>query len=104
MDKRIIKGVYRVFDPDGGESYVGYSHNVDGTLKRLRFELALNACSYRPLQEFCNKHPGYAMELMEEYSAPSGMTDEEADAHLMARCLVLTEQQGGKLLQVSTWA
>ncbi|MEG1810392.1 MAG: hypothetical protein RR232_02680 [Clostridia bacterium] len=84
MEKRLTKGVYRVYDALSGVSFVGFSHNVDGTLKRLRFELTLNACSYRPLQQFCNSHKDFELEALEVYEPPEDMTSEEVDAHLKA--------------------
>ncbi len=81
-----MPGVYRVFS-EGNGSFVGYSHNVEGSMKRLRFELALNSCSYRPLQEFCNTHKDYRIELLQEYAPDAMMSIEEVDAHLMALCL-----------------
>ena len=50
MTKQLISGIYRLYDAHG-DSFVGFSRNVDGTRKRLMFELKLNACSYKPLQE-----------------------------------------------------
>lgn len=76
-------GIYRLYDPITGESFVGFSRNIEGTLKRLRFELPLNACSYKVLQAFWNDHKGNVkMETLEEFSPPADMDDDALDEHL----------------------
>jgi len=85
MEQWPIKaGVYRIYAEQTGESYVGFTRNLNGTYKRLRFELKLNACSYKALQQFYNVHEDMAFELLEVYDAPLSMSDEEVDAHLQA--------------------
>ncbi len=78
-------GVYRVYDPKSNEAYVGYSRNLRGTYKRLRFELKLNACSYKQLQAFYNERAGeVAFEPLELFTPPEGISEEETDARLFA--------------------
>lgn len=81
----LIAGVYRLF-VQGGTSYVGFSRNVNGTLKRLKFELTLNACSHKPLQKLWNEQGPLESEILEEFD-PSGMDDIVLDAHLRARVI-----------------
>ena len=67
MESRpLIAGIYRVFAPETGESFLGFTYNFEGTRKRLRFELTLNACPYKPLQLFWNERGGLEFELLEE--------------------------------------
>jgi len=76
-------GIYRLYDPKTEESFVGFSRNITGTLKRLRFELPLNACSYKELQTFWNERRGEVkMETLEEFSPPADMSDDALDEHL----------------------
>lgn len=89
----LITGIYRLYDPATGDSFLGFSHNVAGTVKRLRFELALNACSYRPLQEFYNERGELEYEVMEEYDR-NGLTPEELEAHLIAKLMGWREKLG----------
>ena len=100
MTKELKRGVYRVFDAADGRSFVGYSLNLEGTLKRLRFELALNACSYRPLQEFYNIAKDAQLETVEEYSPLPGMSEEETEAHVRALAFVWKSKlDGAQLIQ-----
>lgn len=81
-------GVYRVYSPIGGASYVGFTRNLSGAYKRLLFELKLNACSYKALQSFWNEMSGVvSFEILEEYTPAAGYSEEEVDAHLQALLL-----------------
>ena len=95
-EKQLTAGIYRAFDPKSGESLVGYTLNFEGTRKRLKFELALNACSYKPLQMFWNEKGGLEIELLEAY-----VSDLEIDAHLHAKLFAWQERLGAgtRLLQ-----
>ena len=86
-------GVYRAYSPLGGPSFVGFSRNLEGTYKRLRFELTLNACPYISLQELWNRQGALTLELLEEYDI-SAMGDEEACAYEMARLMAWKERLG----------
>lgn len=88
-----IAGVYRIFDTHGA-SFVGFSRNVNGTLKRLKFELSLNACSFRSLQRFWNENGPLEMEVLEEMSC-EGMDDIEFDARLRA-CMLKWQKALGE--------
>lgn len=94
-------GVYRVFDEKTGDSYVGFTYNFEGVKKRLRFELTLNACSYKPLQLFWNERGELAVELLEAYVPDPARLDIEHDAYLRARVFFWQEKLGAntKLLQ-----
>ena len=105
--KRLIMGIYRVFDandPKAG-SFVGFSRNVEGTIKRLRFELTLNACSYKPLQEFYSHLASPTIELYEKYDpegGTDGMSDTEIDAHLYALLLKAKNSLGERTQFIQT--
>lgn len=78
-------GVYRVFAPATGESFVGFSRNLRSTKKRLRFELTLNACSYKALQAFYNENGGAVeFEVLELFDPSPMRSEEELDAHMHA--------------------
>ena len=100
-EKQLTAGIYRAFDPQSGESLVGYTLNFEGTRKRLKFELALNACSYKPLQMFWNEKGGLEIELLEAYVPDVAMSDLEIDAHLHAKLFAWQERLGAgtRLLQ-----
>ena len=99
---KLIAGIYRLYSDDG-RSYVGFSHNLEGTRKRLECELKLNACSYRPLQEFYNDKKGrLEFEILETYSPNDDMSDEEIEAHLMAKLILWRQKLGNvRLIQTS---
>lgn len=100
MEKKLEMGAYRVFDRANGASFVGYSLNLAGTLKRLRFELTLNACSYRPLQQFFSAAAEPDMEILEVYSPKPDESDEEAEAHVRALAFVWqTKLYNAELIQ-----
>ncbi|MDL2235766.1 hypothetical protein LJC07_06430 [Christensenellaceae bacterium OttesenSCG-928-L17] len=83
--QEIQMGVYRLYHSERDISYIGFSRNLAGTKKRLRFELKLNACSYKPLQAFYNECGGdLTYEVLETYVPAEGMSEEEIDAHLQA--------------------
>lgn len=77
-------GVYRLYDAETGESFVGFSRHLAGARKRLLFELQLNACSYKPLQAFYNQCGSLSFEVLEQYCPAPGETELEIDAHLTA--------------------
>lgn len=85
MSKDLIMGVYRIYDKKSGVSYLGYSHHVMGTFKRLRFELTLNANPNKPLQRLWNDTGGLEMELLESVATSETMSDEEVESYLRAR-------------------
>ena len=96
-----VMGVYRLYDPVSGVSYLGFSRNIESTRKRLRFELKLNACSYKPLQEFYNSCGGeLCFEILETYEPYSNSAEEEIDAHLTAMLLRLKTSLNANLIQV----
>ena len=74
-----IAGVYRVYEPISGESFIGYSYNVLGTFNRWKLEFAMNACTVRALQQFWNEHNGnIEMEILEKIPlAPDTEPDPE---------------------------
>ncbi|HWS30387.1 MAG TPA: hypothetical protein VN512_09795 [Clostridia bacterium] len=86
-------GIYRIYAMCGA-SFVGFSRNVNGTLKRLKFELTLNACSFKPLQRFWNESGPLEMEVLEEMSL-EGMDDIVLDAHLRA-CMLKWQKALGE--------
>jgi hypothetical protein len=88
-----VAGVYRIYASDG-MSFVGFSRNVNGTIKRLKFELTLNACSFKPLQQLWNEFGPLEVEVLEEMSH-AGMDDIELDAHLRA-CVMKWQKTLGK--------
>ncbi|MDO4568357.1 MAG: hypothetical protein Q4B99_05285 [Clostridia bacterium] len=99
MRAQLIAGVYRLYD-GCGRSFVGFSRNVEGTRKRLMFELALNACSYKPLQELYNESGGLTFELLEEFSPESELDDVVMDAQLRARLYRWCGELGDKAVQI----
>lgn len=101
MAKDTVMGVYRLYDPEGDVSFVGFTRSLEGIQKRLRFELTLNACSYRPLQEHYNACKGeMRFEVLEEYHPADGLSEEEVDAHLQALFLRHKARLNGRRLQV----
>lgn len=84
MPDKLCMGVYRLYSEQGQHSYVGYSRNLAATRKRLLFELKLNACPYKHLQEYYNACKGLLFENLEEYVPAQGESELEIDAHLMA--------------------
>lgn len=101
MQHGTMMGVYRLYDPKGDISFVGFSRNLEGTRKRLRFELKLNACSYKPLQEFSNAcNAELCFEILETYCPASGLTEEEVEAHLSAMLLRYKSKLNAQPIQV----
>ena len=101
MQNTTAMGVYRLYDAQSGASYIGFSRNLEGTRKRLRFELKLNACSYKPLQAFCNACGGeLCFEVLETYAPDSSLSEEEVDAHLTAMMLRHKVSLNAKLIQL----
>ncbi len=94
-------GVYRLYDPADKVSFVGFSRNLEGTRKRLRFELKLNACSYKPLQEFSNACKNeLCFEVLETYAPALTLSEEEVDAHLAAMLLRYKMKLNAHTIQV----
>ena len=82
--RELQAGVYRLYDEKSGQSFVGYSRNLEGIKKRLMFECKLNACPYTALQRAYTECGGLTFEVLETFAPDEGMTDEELDAHLLA--------------------
>ncbi len=82
--RQLQTGVYRLYDKTSGQSFVGFSRNLEGTKKRLLFECKLNACPYTALQRAYTECGGLTFEALETFGPDAGMTDEELDAHLLA--------------------
>lgn len=101
MANETAMGVYRLYCPHTNESYVGFSRYLEGTRKRLRFELRLNACTYKPLQAFYNRCEGAVdFEVLETYKPGEALSEEEVDAHLMAMLLKHKVRLQAKQIQV----
>lgn len=99
-----IMGIYRLYNPADGQSFIGFSRHIEGTRKRLTFELKLNACSYKPLQAFYNACGGeLAFETLETFAPPPTMSDEEIDGYLLARMYYRKGQLGAQSIQVSAY-
>lgn len=95
MESRpLIAGIYRVFAPETGESFLGFTYNFEGTRKRLRFELTLNACPYKPLQLFWNERGGLEFELLEAFAPEPALSELETEAHLRAKLFLWQERLG----------
>lgn len=78
-------GIYRVHDVKNKISFIGYSHNLRGILKRFRFELNMNMCIFKPLQIMfneANKQVDY--DVLEEIDISGFSNEAETDAHLRA--------------------
>lgn len=95
-----IMGVYRLYNVETGESFVGFSRHLAGARKRLLFELQLNACSYKPLQALYNQHGSLSFEVLEEYWPTPGETELETDAHLTALMIRQKARLNARLVQV----
>ncbi|MBQ9949535.1 MAG: hypothetical protein IJO93_02310 [Clostridia bacterium] len=66
MKEPLIAGIYRIHDEERKISFIGYTYNVKGILKRYRFELGLNMCTHKPLQIMYNESGKRAvMEILE---------------------------------------
>lgn len=87
-------GVSRLFEPEGGKSFVGFSLNLVGTMKRLRFELTLNASPNKELQALWNRCGNLEMEVLEELQYDCDMSEFEIDAHLRAMQMRWQEKLG----------
>lgn len=94
-------GVYRFFDADEDISFVGYSFNLNGARKRLKYELTLNACFNKQLQELYNKHNGLECEVLEEYIPAENESNIEIDAHLQALAFKYKGIYNAKTIQFS---
>ncbi len=94
------KGVYRLYNDQTGHSFIGYSHNLDGTRKRLHFELGLNACPYAALQIHHNTLGPLTFEVLEEYRPSPALSLLEIDAHLIAMALKQKEVYHGQMIQL----
>ncbi len=93
-------GVYGIFRENSDEGFVGFSRNLKSTGKRLRFELKLNACSYKSLQSFYNEcNGGVCFVMLEEYMPPSGYSEEEVESHLQALMMKYKAKFGARIIQ-----
>ena len=88
-----------------GKCFIGFSYNLNSTFKRLRFELTLNACSYKPLQSYWNACGPLEFCVLEEY-APEQQIEDELDARIKARMFALQKSLMGdvELLQTPVQA
>lgn len=93
-------GIYRFYHEEKGVSFVGFSWNLRGTWKRLRFELKANACSYKRLQEFYNACGGdLAYEVLEEIDPSQFASDRELEAYTQARLYHHKSLLRGQMIQ-----
>lgn len=76
--KATFPGVYLLRAPSG-ECYVGMSYNVAGTIKRLRFELSLNASPYTAVQRLWNRFGSLEMEVLEEWEEEANASAEQGN-------------------------
>lgn len=94
-------GVYRFFHTGEDISFIGYSFNLNGTRKRFNYELTLNACFNKALQEFYNKLNGLKFEVLEEYIPAKNESNMEIDAHLQALAFKYKGIYNAKTIQFS---
>ena len=84
MAEPLSAGIYRVCDAAAHTSFIGYTYNLRGILKRFRFELGLNVCTFKPLQLMYNAAGGrVSMEILEEISGADA-NDEKSEELLKA--------------------
>lgn len=95
--KATFPGVYLLRAPSGA-CYVGMSYNVKGTLKRLRFELSLNASPYTAVQRLWNAFGRLDMEVLEEWEEEAN-TSSEQEARLKERLLCYQQKFNAEVLQ-----
>ncbi|MBQ3552740.1 MAG: hypothetical protein IJA35_06315 [Clostridia bacterium] len=88
-----LMGVYGYFAPDARVA-IGFSRHVYATKKRLDFELKLNACSYKMLQQLYNECGTLEFKLLETYKPSADESDIVIDAHLKALLLKWEKQFG----------
>lgn len=88
-----LMGVYGYFAPDG-RARIGFSRHVYATKKRLDFELKLNACSYKTLQQLYNECGALEFKLLDTYKPSADEADIVIDAHLKALLLKWEKQLG----------
>ncbi|MEL7610084.1 MAG: hypothetical protein AAGU74_11345 [Bacillota bacterium] len=88
-----------------GKCFIGFSYNLESTFKRLRFELNMNACSYKALQSYWNACGPLEFCVLEEFVPEEGSGD-ELDARIKARMFTLQKTFGSdaELLQTSVQA
>lgn len=103
-----IAAVYRAYDPQSGETLVGYSYNVLGTFNRYKLELAMRACTIQALQRLWNQSGGnMKLEILEEYPGDS-VNEDPADMEETLQTMAAKHVQllGGnaRLLQMDTRA
>lgn len=102
MTRALKAGVYRICDEKNKSSFIGYTYNLDGILKRFRFELNMNMCTLKPLQAMFNaarKQVSY--DILEEVEV-SAAGDVESDAHLKA-CMYKWQkklEEGGETVKI----
>ena len=92
-------GVYRLYDLKAQQSFIGFSRNLAGIKKRMRFELTLNASPYAALQKAHLACGGLTFEVLETYAPEQPLSDEELDAHLLAMALRQRERFCAHMLQ-----
>lgn len=98
--KTLIMGVYRIYDAQSPErgSFIGFSRNVNGVIKRLRFELEMNICSNRELTAFYRDCLSPTLALYREYTPGDyeiqSDYDLDTDAHLAALALSVKNELG----------
>ena len=100
-----IAGVYRAYDPRGGEMLVGYSYHLLSTFNRFKLELPMNACTIAPLQELWNKTGGaMKLEILEEYDGDASYAfaeEMEETLQTMARKQARRLGENARLLQLT---
>ena len=95
--KVTFPGIYLLRSPLG-ECYVGMSYNVKGTLKRLRFELSLNASPYTAVQRLWNKFGSLEMEVLEEWEEEANTSAQQGE-RLKERLAYWQRQLNAEVLQ-----
>ncbi len=94
-------GIYRLHNGKDSISYIGFSHNLESTRKRLRFELKLNSCYNKELQKFYNdSNDELIFEVLETFSPTPSMNEEELDAHLHALLFRFKSKLNARLVQI----
>ncbi len=99
MQAGIQMGVYRLYDLKTQQSFIGFSRNLAGIKKRMRFELTLNASPYAALQQAFCACGGLTFEVLETYAPNLPQSDEELDAHLLALAIRQQEAYHAHLLR-----
>ncbi len=99
--QQVQMGVYRLYNGKDSLSYIGFSHNIESTRKRLRFELKLNSCFNKELQKYYNDNNGELIfEVIETYTPNPCMSEEELDAHLLALLFRCKSKLNARFVQI----